>query len=137
MSIAIAAKNFFEACDAGKGWEACKAWCHDDATFACQSGALADVTRLSAYADWMKGLLGPLPDGRYELKAFAVDEDRRAVVAAAVFLGTNTGPGGPNPPTGKSVATDYAYVMEFDGDKVRHMTKLWNDGVALQALGWA
>ncbi len=54
-----------------------------------------------------------------------------------MFLGTNTGPGGPNPPTGKSVATDYAYVMEFDGDKVRHMTKLWNDGVALQALGWA
>jgi hypothetical protein len=27
-------------------------------------------------------------------------------------------------------------VMEFEGDKIKHMTKIWNDGVALKALGW-
>jgi hypothetical protein len=29
------------------------------------------------------------------------------------------------------------YVMEFKGDKITHMTKIWNDAVALKALGWA
>jgi len=24
-----------------------------------------------------------------------------------------------------------------DGDKIRHMTKIWNDGISLKQLGWA
>ena len=39
--------------------------------------------------------------------------------------------GGPVPPTGKSVAADYVYAMEFDGDLIRHLTKIWNDGTVL------
>jgi len=27
--------------------------------------------------------------------------------------------------------------MEFDGDKIRHMTKIWNAGWAMRELGWA
>ncbi|MDP6564126.1 MAG: nuclear transport factor 2 family protein [Alphaproteobacteria bacterium] len=137
MTISDSARDFFEACETGKGWDGCKAWCHDDATFSCQADALADVVTLAGYADWMQGLLGPLPDGRYELKAFATDEARGAVVAAAVFHGTHSGDGGPVPPTGKSAAADYVYVMDFDGDKIRHMTKVWNDGHSLRQLGWA
>lgn len=137
MTISESAREFFEACETGKGWSACKPWCHEDATFSCQADALADVTSLAGYADWMKGLLGPIPDGRYELKAFAADEARGAVVAAAVFHGTHSAEGGPVPPTGKSVAADYVYVMDFSGGKIRHMTKIWNDGHSLRALGWA
>ena len=91
---------------------------------------------LAGYADWMQGLLGPLADGRYELSAFAADETR-GVVVVAVFHGTHTGEGGPVPATGKSVAADYVYVMDFDGAKIHHMTKIWNDGYSLRALGWA
>jgi hypothetical protein len=29
------------------------------------------------------------------------------------------------------------YVMDFDGDRIRHMTKIWNSGIALRQLGWA
>jgi hypothetical protein len=29
------------------------------------------------------------------------------------------------------------YVMQFEGDKIAHMTKIWNAGVALKELGWA
>ncbi|WP_299652065.1 ester cyclase [uncultured Tateyamaria sp.] len=131
------AKAFFEACETGKGWDACASFCHDGATFSCQADALADTTTLAAYADWMKGLLTPVPDGRYKLTAFAIDEERRTAVAAAEFHGTQTGAGGPVAPTGKSVVSDYAYVMQFDGDKIRHMTKIWNDLHALRQLGWA
>ena len=71
------------------------------------------------------------------MKAFSTDEERAIVTAAAVFKGTQTGPGPVDPPTGKSVAADYVYVMEFEGDRIRHMTKIWNDVHSLRQLGWA
>jgi len=133
--IAIAAK-FFEACETGKGWGGCKEYCRTDATFSAQAEPLAEVHTLQQYAEWMKGLLTFIPDGRYEIRSFAADEERRSVCAYGIFSGTHTGEGGPCPPTGKSVDSDYVYVMEFDGDKIRHMTKIWNAGLAMKALGW-
>jgi hypothetical protein len=41
------------------------------------------------------------------------------------------------PPTGKRAEADYVYVMNFDGSKIGHMTKIWNDSITLQQLGWA
>lgn len=130
------AEKFFDACETGKGWEICKQFCDADATFSAQAGALAGITTLEAYTEWMKGLLTPLPDGSYELRSFAVDQQRNNVTAYAVFRGTHTGEGGPVPPTGKRVEADYVYVMEFNGDRIRHMTKVWNDTFSLQQLGW-
>lgn len=91
---------------------------------------------VQGYTDWMKGLATPLPGNQYEVRAFAVDESRNSVVAYSVFRGTHTGEGGPVPPTGKHVESDYVYVMQFDGPKIRHITKIWNDGFALKQLGW-
>lgn len=136
MSIAETARAFFDACETGQGWAHCEVFCHPDAGFSCQSDALADVTTLQSYAEWMKNLLGPIPDGHYELRAFAADEGRQSVVAAATFHGTHTADG-PVPATGNTVASDYAYVMDFTGDRISHMTKIWNDRHALQQLGWA
>ena len=130
------AKNFFEACEAGKGWDGCKQYCKTDATFSAQAEPLADIRSLHQYTDWMKGLLTFIPDGRYDLKSFATDEARQSVCAYGVFSGTHTGHGGPCPPTGKSAKTDYVYVMDFDGDKIRHMTKIWHAGLAMKQLGW-
>ncbi|MEO0388377.1 MAG: nuclear transport factor 2 family protein, partial [Pseudomonadota bacterium] len=124
-------------CETGKGWAACQAYCHPEASFSCQSQALAETTTLADYAEWMKNLLTPIPDGHYVLTGFAVDAERATAIAAAEFRGTQTGEGGPVAPTGKAVASDYAYVMRFDGDKIVHMTKIWNDGQALVQLGWA
>jgi predicted ester cyclase len=137
MSMIDTAEAFFEACETGKGWETCRAYCHDGATFACQSGALAGTTTLEGYTEWMKGLLTPLPDGRYDVEGFAADAGRNMVLAFAVFHGTHTGAGGPVAPTGRSVSADYVYAMKFDGGKIAHMTKVWNDGVSLRELGWA
>jgi predicted ester cyclase len=137
MTIAQVAQQFFEACEAGKGWAVCQEYCHPDASFASQAEPLAQTHTLQAYTDWMQGLLGFMPDGRYELRSFAVDEARRNVFAYGVFSATHTGPGGPCPPTGKSTRTDYVYVMAFEGDKIRHMDKIWNAGWAMRELGWA
>jgi predicted ester cyclase len=130
------AKEFFEACETGKGWAGCRAYCQSDASFSAQSEPLAEMTTLQEYTDWMKGLLIFVPDGRYEVKSFATDDQRNNVCAYGVFSGTHSGDGGPMPPTGKSTSTDYVYVMEFDDGKISHMTKIWNAGWAMKELGW-
>lgn len=136
-SIKQTAADFFHACETGQGWEACEKFCHPDASFSVQADTFAAIERLEDYTEAMKGLVtGPIPDGSYELKSLAVDEQRGNVCGYAVFTGTNSGEGGPVPPTGKSVESDYVYVMDFDGDRIRHMTKIWNDVFALRQMGW-
>ena len=135
-NIGDTAAQFFDACETGGGWDACAQFCHPDACFSAQVGVLADVATLEGYTEWMKGMFTPLPDGNYELRSFAVDAERQNVAAFGVFRATHTGEGGPVPPTGRSIEADYVYVMQFDGDKIRHLTKIWNDGISLQQLGW-
>jgi predicted ester cyclase len=135
-SNADTAMQFFEVCEAGKGWEACSQYCTSEATFSAQADPLAEIKDLEGHAEWMKGLMVLMPDGAYDLKAFAIDDHRDCVVAYAVFSGTHTGEGGPVPPSGRSVSTHYVYVMKFEGDKIGHMTKIWNSGIAMQQLGW-
>jgi predicted ester cyclase len=78
-----------------------------------------------------------LPGATYEVKSFATDDARNNVAAYGVFHATHTGQGGPVPPTGRSTSTDYVYVMQFNGDKISHMTKIWHAGLAMKDLGWA
>ena len=131
------AQAFFDACESGKGWEVCEQYCAPDATFSAQAEPLADVHTLEGYTDWMKAILTPLPDGRYEVKSFAADEERNDVIAYGIFTATHTDEGGPRPPTGKSTSSDYVYVMDFEGGRISHMTKIWNAGLTLKELGWA
>jgi len=137
MGIESDALAFFDACETGQGWAACKQYCTCDASFSAQADALVGVDTLQGYTDWMTGIVAVMPDARYEMLAFGVDEERKAIAAAAVFHATHTGEGGPVPPTGKSVSSDYCYVIKLEDGKVAHMTKVWNDGHALRAAGWA
>lgn len=136
-SITNVAEAFFAACETGKGWEVCQAYCAPSATFSAQAEPLLGVKTVAEYTDWMKAVVGILPDARYEVKSFATDTTRNNVAAYGVFHGTHTGEGGPVPPTGRSTSTDYVYVMQFSGDKIVHLTKIWNAGLAMKDLGWA
>jgi ketosteroid isomerase-like protein len=53
-----------------------------------------------------------------------------------VFSGTHSADGGPVAPTGKSISSDYVYMMEFADGKISHLTKIWNVGWAMKELGW-
>ena len=136
-SITDTARAFFDACETGQGWDACRPYCTSDATFDAQAEPLAEMRTLQEYADWMQGLLTLVPDGTATVKSFGTDQERGNVCVYGVFAGTHTGEGGPVPPTGKHVAADYVYAMEFDGGRIRHMTKIWNAGWTLRELGWA
>jgi hypothetical protein len=40
------AKLFFEACETGKGWDGCEAYCHPGAKFSAQTGVLSEIDTL-------------------------------------------------------------------------------------------
>ena len=136
-TIKETALAFFEACETGKGWDACSPFCQSGATFQSQAEPRADITSLSGYVDWMQGLLVALPDGRYEIRSVGLDAENASVVIYAVFKGTHTGAAGPSPATGKAAESDYVYAISFTGDKISGMTKIWNAPWALRQLGWA
>ncbi|MEM6259087.1 MAG: ester cyclase [Planctomycetota bacterium] len=131
------ARAFFEACESGQGWEACTGYCRADAVFSCQSGALADVATVQQYAEWMAGMKTPVPDAAFEIKSIAEDAAAGCVMVFAIFTGTHTGPGGPGEPTGKTVKTDYVFVIQMDNGTISGVIKIWNDAYALAQLGWA
>ena len=135
-SIRETAEQFFDACETGKGWDGCHAYCHEDATFSAQAGALEGVETVEGYADWMKEICTPLPDASYEVRSFAVDDARQNVAAYGVFPWNAYWRGRAVRANGQKVETDYVYVMDFDGDRIRYVTKIWNDGIGLQQLGW-
>lgn len=65
-----------------------------------------------------------MPGCTYEVKHASWDATRRTAAFFAVFKGQHTGPG-PCPPTGKSTASDYVYVMHVDAaGKIDSMTKV-------------
>ena len=135
-SITDTAMAFFVACETGKGWAGCAQYCAPDASFAAQVEPFAEMRRLEDYTEWMKGALEYLPDGSYEIKSFATDQERNNVCVYGVFSGTHTGPGGPMEPTGKRMSSDYVYVMQFEDGKISHMTKVWNSNWAMRQVGW-
>ena len=80
------AEKFFDACDTGKGWDSCSTYCNADATFSAQASPLSEVKTLAQYTDWMKGMMGLFPDGRYELKSFATDRTGAALWLTRSFM---------------------------------------------------
>jgi len=129
--------KFFEACETGKGWMACKEYCTPNATFQSQAEPLQFNT-VQQYTDWMRGLATQtMPGCGYDLKFAGEDRKTGTVGFYALFTGKHTGPGGPVHPTGYECRSDYAYFIHFDTQgKIDSMVKVWNANWAMKALGW-
>merc|ERR1711907_197116 len=117
------ATAFFHACESGKGWAECEQYAHADATFSCQATnalpgpPVTDCTTVEAYTNWMAGVVANFGEAAtYDLHVAAQQND------AFVFVGTFGG------------FSQYVYMISMDGDKVRSMTKIWNDAYAAQCM---
>jgi hypothetical protein len=122
MTMYETAEKFFEACEAGQGWNGCKEYCSENASFAAEAVALEDIKTVEGYAEWMRVLYDRVSNVSYDVRAFAADDPRNVVLAFGVFHGTPIGDG---PQT--SFSTNYVYSIEFEGSKICHLTKIWND----------
>src|SRR5438874_1389428 len=92
------ARKFFDACEAGQGWEGCRQYVSDGAPFAAQSEPLADLNTIQAYCDWMSAIGNvTLPGATYDVHAAAYDEANKTAIFVATFHARHTGEGGPVP----------------------------------------
>jgi steroid delta-isomerase-like uncharacterized protein len=104
-----------------------------------------DVVRHSQTAD------RPLVCTRDELKTFLVREaatfpdahesiellvgESDLVAARMRFTGTQRGPLGPFPPSGKALAAHFLCMFRIDGDRIREIWVEWDNLNALEQLG--
>lgn len=49
--ITSIARQFFDACENGKGWEVCRSYRMPDASFSAQAEPLAEIRTLQGYTD--------------------------------------------------------------------------------------
>ena len=133
------ARQFFEACEAPLGWEGCREFVCDNASFVAQSEPLASMKTIQEYCDWMHGFGTVTAAGAtYDLHTSSYDESTRTAVFFATYHARHTGEGGPVAPTNKETHSHYVYVITMNGDgKVEKMTKVWNAPWAMNELGWA
>lgn len=137
MNLFKNAAEFFNACESLKGWDICKEYVADNATFFAQCEPLTEIKTVKDYVDWMTGFGTIAPDGNYELHASAFDEVNNTAIFFATYKATHTGEGGPVPPTNKTTNSHYVYALKMDGNgKIMSMNKIWNAPWALRELGW-
>ena len=114
------AEKFFWPCDEGKGWDACKEYCHPNATFKTDADTLVHLDRLEDYVEWMKDVHSMMANVKFEIKSIAEDTKRGMVLLYAIIYGDNILGEEPQP-----IETDYVYAMTIKENKIHHITKIW------------
>ena len=114
------AEKFFWPCDEGKGWEACKDYCHPNATFRTDADTLVYLDRLEDYVEWMKDAHSMFANAKFEIKSIAEDKKRGMVLLYAIIYADNILGEEPQP-----IETEYVYVMKIEENKIKHITKIW------------
>jgi hypothetical protein len=138
MSAFENAEKFFHACEAPLGWEQCKPFVAEGATFQSQCEPLTEIDSVKAYTEWIAGFVSTIaPGATYDIHASSYDEKTRT----AMFFGTyhlkHTLAGGPVPPTDKEANAHYVYCLTMNKDDlVEKMVKIWNAPWTLTELGW-
>ena len=73
------AKRFFTACEASEGWEGCRSYVAEGATFRAQCEPLTEITTVQAYCDWMAAI-GKVtaPGATYDLHSVCCSDRGRS-----------------------------------------------------------
>lgn len=132
------ATNFFHACESLKGWEGCKKFVEQNASFTAQCEPLVGIDTVEDYCEWLAGFgRVTTPGATYDLHTSCYDEATNTAMFYATFTGKHTGDGGPVTPTQKETKSHYVYILTMNGDdQVENMVKVWNAPWAMKELGW-
>jgi hypothetical protein len=132
------AERFFHACERLEGWQGCREYVAEAATFEAQCEPIADIDTVEGYCEWMRGFgTDVVPGCSYHVHARSFDADSRTATFFATFNGTHDGSGGPVPATGRTVSAHYVYALTMNADdRVSHMVKIWNAPWSMRELGW-
>ncbi len=99
----------------------------------CQATPQLSITNRDQFKDFLRQDAETFPDNVQTFTQVLVDGDRAAVWAT--YEGTQTGPMGPFPPSGKRARFDYAGVFRVEDGRIAEMWLVWDNVTVLSQLG--
>ena len=99
----------------------------------CQATPGVDVRSLQAFKAFVRDDTATFPDSVQTLRHIVADGDFVAVWLT--YEGTQRGPMGPFPPSGKRMQLDVGAVLRVEGGKLAEMWVTWDNMAALAQLG--
>jgi steroid delta-isomerase-like uncharacterized protein len=91
------------------------------------------VSNLKEFKDYLKADAAAVPDSKQQVEIIFGSGDMVAV--RAVYTGTQTGPMGPFPASGKKVELPFMGILRLEDGKIAEMWVEWDNMVALTQLG--
>ncbi len=99
----------------------------------CQATPGVEVRSLDAFKAYLEQDVSAFPDSVQTLQHMVAEGD--LVALWLTYVGTQHGPMGPFPPTGKKMQIDCAVLLRFADGKVAEMWATWDNLAALAQLG--
>ncbi len=98
-----------------------------------QAGGLPGVRSRDDLLRFLRGELETFPDAREEIADLLAEGDRVAVRHS--FRGTQTGPMGPHPPSGRVLSADYLAIYRLADGLIAEAWAEWDNLSGLAQLG--
>lgn len=98
-----------------------------------QSTPGVTVRSLDDMKAFLRGDFATVPDSRIECPMMIAEDD--LVATWCSYEGTQQGPMGPFPPTGKPLNLDFASVLRLEDGKIAEMWVVWDNLTALTQTG--
>jgi steroid delta-isomerase-like uncharacterized protein len=99
----------------------------------CQATPHLSITDREQFKEFLRQDAETFPDNVQTFTQVLVDGDRAAVWAT--YEGTQTGPMGPFPPSGKRARFDFAGVFRVEDGRIAEMWLVWDNVTVLSQLG--
>lgn len=99
------------------------------------SGATPHLTieNRDQFLEFLRQDLAAVPDAHQEIDFLLAEDD--LVAARVVYSGTQTGPWGPFPPSGKRVELPFIGILRIEDGRIAEIWVEWNNLWALEQLG--
>lgn len=125
-------EQFTDAANAAD-WDALATIVSDDFTRHSAATAGAPVTSREEFIQLQESFLVSFPDQRVTLQDLVAEGDRVAV--RATYSGTQTGPMGDLPATGKAVEGPFLAIFRIESGKIAELWVEWDNLAMLKQLG--
>jgi steroid delta-isomerase-like uncharacterized protein len=99
----------------------------------CQATPQLSITSRGQFRDFLEADADAFPDNTQTFTQIVVEGDRAAVWAT--YEGTQTGPMGPIPPSGKRARFDFAGVFRVADGRIAELWITWDNMTVLTQLG--
>ena len=105
----------------------------DDFVRHCQATPDLDIRNRDQFRAFLEADVVVFPDSRVEVKQMVAEGDR--VALWATYSGTQKGPMGPFPPSGKSMSLEFGAIFRLHDGKIAELWVTWDNLAGLAQLG--